>query len=68
MPFFGACIHLPPPPNQIIYAEHKPGIQLNALYDPFWIQGTLSTTLVKNDTATAAYSMTVETIEPYEGE
>lgn len=66
VPFFGACIHMPPPPpNQIIYAEYEPGIRLEALYDPFWITGTLSTSLVENDTATAAYSMSVSIIEPY---
>lgn len=69
VPFFGACIHSPPPPpNQIIYSEYEPGIKLDALYYPFWIEGTLSTTLMENDMATAAYSMTVATIHPYEEE
>lgn len=66
VPFFGACIHMPPPPpNQIIYAQYEPGIRLEALYDPFWISGTLSTTLIENDLASAAYSMSVSIIEPY---
>jgi len=66
VPFFGACIHVPPPPpNQIVYAEFESGIQLEALYDPFWISGTIHTSLVENDMATAAYSMTVTAIEPY---
>ncbi|MDZ7924362.1 MAG: DUF3299 domain-containing protein [Marinagarivorans sp.] len=66
VPFFGACLHMPPPPpNQIIYGEYEPGIRLDELYDPFWIEGTLSTTLVDNDMATAAYSINVATIEPY---
>jgi len=66
VPFFGACIHMPPPPpNQIIYAEYEPGIKLAALYDPFWIDGKLSTTLMENDMATAAYSIDVASIEPY---
>jgi len=55
----------PPPPNQILFAEYEPGIRLDALYDPFWINGTLSTTLLENDMATAAYSITVSAIEPY---
>ena len=66
VPFFGACLHLPPPPpNQIIYAEYEPGFQLDSLYEPFWINGTVSTTLIENDLATAAYSMDVAKIEPY---
>ena len=66
VPFFGACIHVPPPPpNQIIYAEYEPGIRLEELYDAFWIEGTLTTTLIENEMATAAYSMTVTRITPY---
>ncbi len=66
VPFFGACIHVPPPPpNQIIYAEFEPGIRLEELYDAFWIEGTLTTTLMENEMATAAYSMTVTRITPY---
>ncbi|BFM11230.1 hypothetical protein R50072_13830 [Simiduia litorea] len=66
VPFFGACLHLPPPPpNQIIYAEFEPGLRLEALYDPFWIQGRLSTTLIENEMATAAYSINVVAIEAY---
>lgn len=66
VPFFGACLHLPPPPpNQIIYAKYEPGIQLEALYAPFWIEGTIYTKLVENDTAIAAYSMQVDAIYEY---
>jgi len=66
VPFFGACLHLPPPPpNQIIYATFPKGLQLEALYDPFWIEGVMSTTLIENDVATAAYSMAVLSYEPY---
>lgn len=66
VPFFGACLHMPPPPpNQILYAEYEPGLRLETLYYPFWLKGTLSTTLVENDTATAAYSINVVEITPY---
>ena len=66
VPFFGACIHVPPPPpNQIIFAKLPKGFQLEALYDPFWFEGTLSTELIENDMATAAYSMSVDQISDY---
>ena len=66
VPYFGACIHMPPPPpNQIVFAEYDESFKLGSLYDPFWISGILSTTLVENETATAAYSMTVERMVPY---
>jgi len=67
VPFFGACLHMPPPPpNQIIYAEFEPGLRLEALYDPFWIKGRIATTLVENDMALAAYSILVAGVEPYD--
>ena len=66
VPFFGACIHQPPPPpNQIIFADYEPGIKLETLFDPFWIKGKLSTTLMENEMATAAYSIDVVDIQPY---
>ena len=66
VPFFGACIHVPPPPpNQIIYVDAPNGVELTALYDPFWISGTLNTTIVENDVATSAYAMTMDKIENY---
>ena len=51
VPYFGACLHMPPPaPNQIIHVNYEKGLELEALYDPFWITGILSASLVKNDT------------------
>jgi len=66
VPYFGACLHMPPPaPNQIIYVKHPEGIQLNALYDPFWITGVLRASLVENDLAAAAYVVEMADYEPY---
>ena len=66
VPYFGACIHSPPPPpNQIIYVRAPKGIQIETLYDPFWISGKLSTKLIENTMATAAYSMEMRSYEDY---
>jgi hypothetical protein len=66
VPYFGACIHEPaPPPNQTIYAEFEPGYKLESLWDPFWIEGTLSTTKVVEDLATASYTLRANKIEPF---
>ncbi len=66
VPFFGACLHLPPPPpNQIILVTSESGFTLEALYDPFWISGILETSLTENDIATAAYTMKMHFIEMY---
>ncbi len=67
VPYFGACIHVPaPPPNQVIYVKYPQGLQISALYDPFWIEGELLTAIVQNDIATSAYTMTAEAVKPYE--
>lgn len=66
VPYFGACIHSPPPPpNQIIYVHAPKGLKLETLYDPFWISGELSTSLVENYMATAAYSLKMTSYEAY---
>ncbi|WP_430459549.1 DUF3299 domain-containing protein [Thalassolituus sp. LLYu03] len=66
VPYYGACIHLPPPPpNQLILMQSKKGVFMENIYDPFWIEGTLYTDLKTNDIATSAYRMTVDRIEPY---
>jgi|TARA_B110000908_G_scaffold116872_1_gene136977 hypothetical protein len=66
VPFFGACIHVPPPPpNQIIFVNYPQGLKQDSLYDPFWISGVLNTSLVENDMAMAAYSMQMQSYEVY---
>lgn len=66
VPYFGACIHSPPPPpNQIIYVHAPTGLKLNSLYDPFWIYGTIGTSLVENHMATAAYSIQMQSYDAY---
>lgn len=66
VPFFGACIHLPPPPpNQIVYVNYPQGIELKDLYDAFWLSGTMKTTLTENETATSAYTLVLDSIDPY---
>jgi hypothetical protein len=67
VPFFGACIHLPPPPpNQIIFATYEPGLTLDDLSDAFFVEGTIFTELKKGEIATSAYSMTIDRVLPYE--
>lgn len=69
VPFFGACIHLPPPPpNQVIYAKYEKGIVLDALYDPFWVRGKLTIELIDTDLSQAAYRLEVADMELYEDE
>lgn len=67
VPYFGACLHVPPPPpNQIIFVNSPDGLELEALYTPFWISGILKTSMTENDMATSAYALDMQTYELYE--
>lgn len=66
VPYFGACLHMPPPPpNQIIYIEIEDGFLLEELYDPVVVSGKLSVALFEDQIATSAYSMTLDKIRMY---
>ncbi|MGI9315334.1 MAG: DUF3299 domain-containing protein [Luminiphilus sp.] len=66
VPYFGACLHMPPPPpNQIILVDAPAGVQMAALYEPFWIEGQISTTVSENDMAKSAYAMQLHRLTPY---
>lgn len=66
VPYFGACLHMPPPPpNQIVYVKYPDGLKLNSMSDAFWLSGVMTANLVENDMAKSAYTLRVEHIEPY---
>lgn len=68
VPYFGACIHVPPPPpNQIVHVTFKDGIVIDNLYDAIWVEGTLSTKGWSGDIATVGYSLSGLTVSPFEG-
>jgi len=67
VPYFGACIHTPPPPsNQIIDTHFEPGTRLESLYDAVWITGKLTVERFTTDLGTAGYRLEAFQIEPYE--
>lgn len=66
VPYFGACIHVPPPPpNQVIHVSYPEGIHVDALYEPYWISGVLKTERISNDVADASYVMTADDVRLY---
>ena len=67
VPYFGACIHVPPPPpNQIVYVTVDPAFNLESMWEPFWIEGTMRTQGHASVIGTTAYSLEASTIEKYE--
>lgn len=66
VPYFGACIHVPPPPpNQMIYVSGAKNLNADMIYSPFWITGTITTEVMSHDLGQAAYSLKVDSVEEY---
>ena len=67
VPYFGACIHVPPPPsNQIVHVTSKEGVKLDELYQPYWIVGALQVKPSTSELADAGYQMDAQKIVVYE--
>lgn len=66
VPYFGACIHVPPPPpNQILYVKPKEPLPMVHIWDAFWVEGTIRIQEVKNEMAHSAYAIELDKVEPY---
>lgn len=75
VPYFGACIHVPPPPpNQMVFVTLDEPYVVNELFAPVWITGRMS---VERSTKSLSfvdgraslvtgYSLAGTGIEPYE--
>lgn len=67
VPYFGACLHMPPPPpNQILFVNYPQGIELQNLQQPFWFEGKLNIEISKHDLGTSAYTFHVNNYQLYE--
>jgi hypothetical protein len=63
VPYFGACIHVPPPPsNQIVHVKSEVGVKLDELYQPYWVEGPLQVKASSSELADAGYQMEAEKI------
>ncbi|WP_231100867.1 DUF3299 domain-containing protein [Pseudoalteromonas luteoviolacea] len=67
VPYFGACIHVPPPPpNQIVHVKIKNGVPIDSLYDAITVTGTIKVESFKNELAQAGYTMQAVGVAPFE--
>ncbi len=67
VPYFGACIHVPPPPpNQIIYVKFPKGAPVQELWDVVYVIGTLKTQSVSLDLAETGYVIEGQEIAEYD--
>ncbi|CAM3692647.1 MULTISPECIES: DUF3299 domain-containing protein [Pseudomonas] len=67
VPYYGACIHVPPPPsNQIVHIFSEIGVKVEDLYQPYWIEGQMQVKATSSELADAGYQMEAEKIYAYE--
>jgi hypothetical protein len=67
VPYYGACVHTPPPPpNQIVMVEMtgKKAIKLN-LFDAVWMSGKIKIASVESPYGTVGYTLEGLKVEPY---
>ena len=68
VPYFGACIHVPPPPaNQVIHVVPDKPVPAAVAKDSgaVWVSGVLATTATVSDLGNASYKMKAVKVEPY---
>ncbi len=61
VPYFGACIHVPPPPaNQTVMVKLKDGegLTIDDSWGAVWVTGTMTVDGADTDLATAGYTIT----------
>ncbi|MEW8320102.1 MAG: DUF3299 domain-containing protein [Candidatus Thiodiazotropha sp.] len=68
VPYYGACIHVPPPPaNQTVYVKVPKGdAKIREAFDTVWVSGVLSAKSFDSDLATAGYQIEAEEVTAYE--
>lgn len=66
VPYFGACIHTPPPPaNQIVHVFPAKPFKADQMMEAVWVSGVLETTRSDTGLGSAGYRMNAEVITPY---
>ena len=69
VPYFGACIHVPPPPsNQVIHVVPEKPLKGFQIMDPVTVQGVLAPSHIDTPLGSAGYQMSGKSVTPYEAE
>src|SRR5690606_3286544 len=67
VPYFGACLHTPPPPpNQIVYVRTGEPVTITDIWSPVWVEGVMKTQRHENDIGSAAYTLSLKKLSLYE--
>ena len=66
VPYFGACIHVPPPPaNQIVYVTTESAFPTTNVFKPVWVTGVIRAQAYRHEVGDAGYRMHAMDIELY---
>ncbi len=68
VPYYGACIHTPPPPaNQTVYVvtDEKQAYR-GELFDTVWVTGTIKVEKLSSEMGDAGYRIEATKVEPYQ--
>ncbi|MFA3791106.1 DUF3299 domain-containing protein [Aliiglaciecola sp. SL4] len=69
VPYFGACLHFPPPPpNQIIFATLEAGFKSLELNQAYTLTGEIKLGLFEDPMGTSAYRLDVISIAAFNGQ
>jgi uncharacterized protein len=67
VPYYGACIHVPPPPpNQIIYVKPAKPILVKDMFNAYWVTGRMHVEIRNTQMASASYTMNASKVEDYQ--
>jgi hypothetical protein len=67
VPYFGACIHTPPPPaNQIIHVRADKPVKGFKTMSAVWVSGTLGLERSDSEMGASGYSMKAARVEKYQ--
>ncbi len=67
VPYFGACIHYPPPPaNQMVYISTDDPMDMEMTWAPIWVTGELKTDRQRSEYGAVEYTMAAQNIVEYE--
>ena len=68
VPYFGACIHTPPPPaNQIVRVRAQSPIRGFRTMDAVWVSGSLAVERSETDMGSSGYTMVAKRVDAYKG-
>ena len=66
VPYFGACLHTPPPPaNQIVFIRSKTPVKGFRTMDTVWVNGTLAVDRSRTEMGASTYNLTADSVTRY---